>query len=351
MGFESDKIVFDSPAKTVSELRLALNAGVRVNLDNSQELLRVVELINSRAVSVREGQIIGLRINPQVGTGSIAALSTGGLISKFGFPLSEVREDLVAAFRDHPWLNGLHLHVGSQGVGLELVVEGIRRVWELVKEVEAACGAPRVQVLDIGGGLPVDYESDGPAPVSQFERQAQLLRAQVPGLFEPNAPQLMTENGRSLVAKTTFAASRVEYIKASGGRRIAVCHLGADLLLRTCYLPDTWPCRVFVCGPQGASKEEDQPYVEAWETWDIAGPLCFQGDRIAVERQLPGICAGDFIMVPDVGAYTLSMYSRYNSRSSPPVYAFDVAPDDCVHLELWRAGETVDDVLQFFNKV
>lgn len=61
----------------------------------------------------------------QVGAGSIAALSTGGAVSKFGFPLGEVRDELVAAFVAHPWLNMLHLHVGSQvrpcgqGVGHE----------------------------------------------------------------------------------------------------------------------------------------------------------------------------------------------------------------------------------------
>ncbi len=50
----------------------------------------------------------------QVGEGSIAALSTGGTVSKFGVPLREARPQLLAAFRRHAWLNALHLHVGSQ---------------------------------------------------------------------------------------------------------------------------------------------------------------------------------------------------------------------------------------------
>lgn len=55
-----------------------------------------------------------LPAHAQVGAGAIAALSTGGAVSKFGFPLGEVRQQLVAAFVAHPWLNMLHLHVGSQ---------------------------------------------------------------------------------------------------------------------------------------------------------------------------------------------------------------------------------------------
>ncbi len=46
--------------------------------------------------------------------GDIPELSTGGAVSKFGFPLLEVRQQLVDAFVKHPWLNMLHLHVGSQ---------------------------------------------------------------------------------------------------------------------------------------------------------------------------------------------------------------------------------------------
>ncbi len=49
-----------------------------------------------------------------MGEGSIEALSTGGRVSKFGIPLQEARPMLVEAFKAHPWLTMLHLHVGSQ---------------------------------------------------------------------------------------------------------------------------------------------------------------------------------------------------------------------------------------------
>lgn len=48
---------------------------------------------------------------------------------------------------------------------------------------------------------------------------------------------------------------------------------------------------------------------------DIAGPLCFQGDRLAVGVLMPKAEPGDHVVVADVGAYTLSMYSRCSSTS------------------------------------
>eukprot|EP00878_Enallax_costatus_P035087 GHUV01039058.1.p1 GENE.GHUV01039058.1~~GHUV01039058.1.p1 ORF type:complete len:169 (+),score=34.24 GHUV01039058.1:428-934(+) len=72
VGFTPDKIVFDSPAKTLAELRYALQAGVAVNLDNFQELSRTAALTKEQPELLQppagqEQQLIGLRINPQVG--------------------------------------------------------------------------------------------------------------------------------------------------------------------------------------------------------------------------------------------------------------------------------------------
>jgi diaminopimelate decarboxylase len=71
-----------------------------------------------------------------------------------------VQQQLVAAFQEHPWLDMLHLHVGSQGVAVERMVDGVERVWQLLEQIEGECGKGRVKVLDIGGGLTVDFGSD-----------------------------------------------------------------------------------------------------------------------------------------------------------------------------------------------
>jgi diaminopimelate decarboxylase len=80
--------------------------------------------------------------------------------------LQEARTELIAAFKQHPWLNMLHLHVGSQGLDLATTIAGVKAVWGLLQEVEAACGAGRVRVLDIGGGLSVDFATDDAPEVS-----------------------------------------------------------------------------------------------------------------------------------------------------------------------------------------
>jgi diaminopimelate decarboxylase len=74
-GVRAEHTVLDSPAKTTDELRQALALGIAVNADNPQELERLDALVGSAGAGGPRSPI-GLRVNPQVGGGSIGALST-----------------------------------------------------------------------------------------------------------------------------------------------------------------------------------------------------------------------------------------------------------------------------------
>jgi diaminopimelate decarboxylase len=322
---EPARIVFDSPAKTPGEIARALRAGVGLNVDNLQELARVAALGPTPGV--------GLRVNPGVGLGAIAETSTAYAGSKFGVDLGLHRAEVIAAFCRHPWLTGLHVHVGSQGCTPDLLAAGAAALAGLADEIAAAGG--RVEAIDIGGGLPVDYAREEEAPA--FAAYAAALGRAAPALLSGRW-RLVTEFGRHVFARAGWVASRVEYTKRSGERRIAVIHAGADLFLRQVLCPEAWSLRIGVHGPDGRPK----PGVP--EPWDIAGPLCFSGDLLARGRALPPIEPGDFVVVHDAGAYTLALWSRYNSRLSPAVLAH--GPEG---LTVLRRAESVDEVLRFWG--
>jgi len=333
LGFPPERILFDSPAKTISELKFAIENNIYINLDNLQELDRLSELVKNSNYAVRAG----LRINPQTGSGSWKGSSTAISTSKFGVPLLEEREKIVNAFQNNPWLVGLHVHTGSQVCPLPLVVQGVQSIMGLVKEIESN-RAKKIELIDIGGGLPVSYENDDQN--HNLTEYISLLKKNVPELF---AYRLVTEFGRAISAKAGWAASRVEYTKHAGGRTIAVVHFGADLFVRTALLPEIWSHRITLHDSHGTLKTGPT------EPVNIAGPLCFSGDLVAEGRELPiGVYPGDIVVVHDAGAYTLSMWSRYNSRQSPAVYGYDMNQEE-TKLCLLRPSESVDDVLRFWN--
>ncbi|MFD9729674.1 diaminopimelate decarboxylase [Streptomyces sp. NPDC059072] len=331
-GLPAGRIVLDSPAKTTGELREALALGIAVNADNRQELHRLDALIGADPKSP-----VGMRINPQTGAGTIDALSTATATSKFGIALRDpgAREWLVRAYLDRPWLTRLHTHSGSQGVPLPLIAEGVRALHALAEEINAAAGRRQVDTLDIGGGLPVNFASDETAPT--YAEYVTALRGAAPRLFD-GSYGLVTEFGRSLMAKNGLVLARVEYTKTSGGRAIALTHAGVQLATRTAYAPASWPVRILPYDAKGAPKEGD-PVAQ-----DVAGPACFAGDLLATARELPPLAAGDVIAVPDTGAYFFTAHYGYNSLPRPAVHGFAVTPAG-VRFSLARPAQTPAELI------
>ncbi|MGW8887170.1 diaminopimelate decarboxylase [Streptomyces sp. NPDC055749] len=332
-GFAPADIVLDSPAKTREEIGLALALGVAVNADSFDELRRIDELRTPDSVSV-----LGLRVNPQVGGGSIGAMSTATAMSKFGVALRDEgnREAVVRAFTGRPWLTRLHAHVGSQGCPLELIARGIAKTYELAEEINASLRTQQITSIDIGGGLPVNFTDDTVRP--SYADYVAALREAAPGLFDGRYA-LVTEFGRSLLAKNGFIGALVEYTKDAGGRRIALTHAGAQTATRTVLMPDAWPLRI------GAFDSQGLPRTGPLLVQDIAGPCCFAGDVVAHGRELPELREGDFVVLYDTGAYYFSTPWAYNSLPRPAVYGFSRGPDgEGVRFAPVRDAQSLDSI-------
>ena len=121
-----------------------------------------------------------------------------------------------------------------------------------------------------------------------------------------------------------------------------------DFLLRAAYQPSHWRHRIARLAslggdPAGGGAGDSSP------PWTVSGPLCFAGDVIARGVSLPGLEAGDWLVVHDVGAYTLSMWSRHCNRAMPPVIGYrDTATGP--ELTLLREGERVEDVVRMWSR-
>jgi len=355
-GVEPGKIVFDSPVKTMQEIEFSTKNGIHLNADSLFELERIAEI--SKNTVITGG--CGLRINPQAGTGTIEILSVAGEYSKFGIPVKMYREEIKQAYLQHEWLTGIHVHVGSQGCALPLLLKGIKTVYELAIEINrllAENDKPnRIRFFDIGGGLPIAYHpGDNPPTMEEYARK---LKEEMPGLFDGTF-QLITEFGRWIHANAGFTVSRIEYVKPHQpgifkdlyGQKsefsqttqdaTLMIHVGADLLIRECYLPRQWSHEISIANNQGKIKNEG-----VLNKYTLAGPLCFQGDIVARNVLLPEAVVGDFIIIHDTGAYTLSMWSRYNSRQMPKVIGFR---DNGEHFEILKEREKPEDLVDFWS--
>lgn len=90
-GFPPNKIVFNGNGKTFDELRLAINAGVLINIDSEFDLDHIIaagKRENMRAKCM-------LRINPDVDPKVHSYVSTGMASSKFG-----IRNEMISEYLD-----------------------------------------------------------------------------------------------------------------------------------------------------------------------------------------------------------------------------------------------------------
>jgi diaminopimelate decarboxylase len=198
-----------------------------------------------------------------------------------------------------------------------------------------ALGRRQFDVVDIGGGATTDYVGEGATDPAVF---AAAVRSSAPSLFDPDTT-LVTEFGRAVHANCGWAISTVEYVKETPDGPIAVLHLGADFLLRPVYQAEHWRHRFSTLGKPSSGSTE----------WTVSGPLCFAGDITSRSADLGPVEAGDTVVIHDVGAYTLAMWSRHCSRGIPLILGHRVGPTGDTRFELLRARETADDIVTFWS--
>ncbi|MCK9423855.1 MAG: hypothetical protein M0Q38_14790 [Bacteroidales bacterium] len=387
-GYSPDRIVYDSPVKTRAELESALKTGVHINVDNLSELERIKKLLEEMGYGDKLSSLnsdspqtydkkntIGIRINPQIGLGTIVESSVAGEYSKFGVPIRDQRPSLEKVFLNYSWLTGVHLHVGSQGCAMQMLIDGIGILYDFMLEMNEKRlkkGFPPISNFDIGGGLPVSYRRDEKPP--SMEDYVAAIRMRAPGLFETQSSNLkyqnhnsklktnkhsnfqifkssnfqitdthtiITEFGRWTYTNAGWTVSRVEYVKHDPAINTAMLHVGADLFVRECLNPRDWHHEYSVFDSQGSLKTgvDDHPY-------NLAGPLCFAGDIIAKGVQLPRMEEDDYVVIHDSGSYTFSMWSRYNSRQTPRILGYF---NEGEKFEVLKERESLDDICSYWK--
>ncbi|WP_332656843.1 diaminopimelate decarboxylase [Brevundimonas sp.] len=301
-GVPGDRIVFSGVGKTDAELAFAIEVGVRqINVESAVELDRLIAVAAAKGAAPE----IAIRVNPRIGAGGHARITTGGATDKFGVPAGEAPALYArAAASPHVTPVGLACHIGSQITALEPLEAAFRALREMTLALRAEGLA--VSRLDLGGGLGVPYhgQTDLPSIADYVAMAAGVLDGlEVEAAFEP---------GRLLAANAGVLLSRVIQINArEDGRRFLVLDAGMNDLMRPA-LYDAFHDVIPVRERTG----EAGPY-------DLVGPICESTDVFARDRTLPPLEAGDLVAFMGAGAYGAVLASEYNSRPLVPEVLVD----------------------------
>jgi diaminopimelate decarboxylase len=292
-GFDPARIYLHGNAKSESELRDALDAGVgQVVLDSFDDLARLERL----AAQADRRQSVMIRITPGVAGDTHHAISTGQSDSKFGFSVEEGRQ-AIGRVRDaaHLELAGLHCHIGSQLLDLEPFSEAVRTIAEL---------DPDLPAYNVGGGLGVAYTASQPAP-----SVADYVDTVVDSVHRWLGPdkRLILEPGRALVAQSTVTLYTVQTVTRNISTWVAVDGGMSDNL------------RPMLYGARYDALIADRPLSPGTERCHLAGKHCESGDVIVRDLMLADPAPGDVVATPVTGAYGHALANNYNSVPRPPV--------------------------------
>jgi diaminopimelate decarboxylase len=300
-GVAADKIVFAGVGKTEAEMALALEGGLfQFNLESVCE----AEMLSAVASGMGRVAPVGFRINPDVGGGGHAKITTGVAESKFGIAIGGALEAFArAAALPSLAIQGVAVHIGSQLTSLDPLERAFRRIGELIVELRAA--GHDISVADLGGGLGVPYDPELPPPPSPADYGAMVRR-----VTKDWSVRLVFEPGRLIVGNAGVLLSRVIRVKPGATDPFVVVDAAMNDLMRPA-LYDAWH-QIEAVRPAGSKR-----------TANIVGPVCETGDTFASGREMDEVAGGDLVVFRTAGAYAAAMSSTYNSRPLTPEVLVD----------------------------
>jgi len=302
-GFSPSKIVFAGVGKTDKEINLALDNDIFCfNVESLPEMETIEELASKKRKRAR----IALRINPNIDAHTHEYITTGLNENKFGLNEQDLPKALnFIAGASHLELIGIHFHIGSQITDLcafeNLCVRAME--WKNWFENRGA----RLQLINVGGGLGINYMHPNHCPVANFESYFSLFDKHM----KLNDDQsIHFEPGRSVVAPCGSLIARTIYVKEGISKKFLIIDAGMTDLIRPALY-------------QAFHHIENMSSEEELTRYDVVGPICESSDTFAKNMEINRSKRGDLIAIRSAGAYGEVMASQYNCRELPKSYFSD----------------------------
>ena len=287
-GWQPREISYTGTNLSERDLDVILPQPLVLNLDSLSAIRRVARRARGRA--------IGLRINPQVGTGYSAQLTYAGeKPTKFGIYPDRFDEALDLARESGLEVRGLHFHIGSGwlSAGLGAFFDALERGAELARRVTG------IEYFNVGGGLGIRLQQTD---------QGVDLDAYAQGIARHLGPLGLTvflEPGDYLAKDAAILLVEVVTVEEKGGVRF----VGVDCGFNAFNLPAIYHYHqeIVLCRAADAT-----PTMSC----TVAGHINEAGDLFAEGCQLPEVREGDVLAFLSAGGYGASMASRHCAR--PP---------------------------------
>jgi ornithine decarboxylase len=283
-GISSADIIHTNPVKKEDDLASSVKQGINwFVLDNMEEIKKIKRLAPNANLLLR----IAIT-NPHC----IVNLS-----AKFGAQEQDVLPILKKAKAEGLNIRGISFHVGSQCTEPEIYHTAVKYARKIFDDAIAA--GFTFDTLDVGGGFPISYRENLP----ELSVYCTVLKNALKEFF-PEDLNILMEPGRCISAGCITLVTKVI------GRTV---RYGVNWYYIDDGVYGAFSGKLFDHCDYRIVSDRPGPLEECI----VAGPTCDSIDIVAQDQPMPKLSAGDLILAPGMGAYTIASATSFNGFAPP----------------------------------
>jgi diaminopimelate decarboxylase len=326
VGNVGEAIMFTSNDTPAEEFRKAWELGAIINLDDITHWDFLCESVGAKTEADFADRVMCCRYNPGPLKGGNAIIGKPEE-AKYGF----TREQLFECYSKMKAAGvkrfGIHTMVASNELDPEYIIDTAKLLFSLVAEITAQTGV-EFEFVNIGGGIGIAYKPEQKA--MSLERVGEGIEEAYKQIIDGNGLKpikLYMECGRSITGPYGYLVSKVRHIKNT--YRL---YAGLDACMSNLMRPALYGAYHEIVVPGKENSGDTSVY-------DVTGSLCENNDKFAIQRLLPVMERGDFVVICDAGAHGHAMGFQYNGKLRSAELLLE---EDGSVTEIRRA-ETLDD--------
>ena len=296
MGCKGADIMFSSNATPAEEYQYAAKLGAIINLDD----ITHIDFLEKAIGYIPE--TISCRYNP----GGLFKISNDIMDNPGDAKYGMTTEQLFEAFKILKAKGakkfGIHAFLASNTVTNEYYPMLAKVLFEVAVKLEKETGAD-IEFINLSGGVGIPYKPDQePNDIRVIGEGVRKVYEEVLGPAGMGDVALYTEMGRFMTGPYGCLVTKAIHEKHTYKE-----YIGCDACAVNLMRPAMYGAyhHITVMG------KEDQP---CDHKYDITGSLCENNDKFAIDRMLPKIDMGDYLVIHDTGAHGYAMGYNYNGK-------------------------------------
>lgn len=326
-GFDGKHIMFSSNDTPVYEYKFADKIGAIINLDDFTH----IDFLEKTIGKIPE--TISCRYNP----GGVFKMSNGIMDNpgdaKYGFTTEQLFEGFKILKEKGAKNFGIHAFLASNTVTNEYYPMLAKQLFEVAVKLKEEVGC-HISFINLSGGVGVNYTPDQePNDIRVIGEGVHKVYDEILVPAGMGDVAIYTEMGRFMLAPYGCLVTQAIHEKHTHKEYIGVDACAVNLMRPAMYGAYH---HITVLGKDNSVCDHK---------YDVTGSLCENNDKFAVDRMLPKIDMGDYLVIHDTGAHGYSMGYNYNGK----LKSAELLLKEDGSVQLIRRAETPKDYFATFD--